>query len=54
MDCPLERDEFVAKVDACLAEEPALRERLSQGNATIRETVDLPASRIARLLAEEA
>jgi polysaccharide pyruvyl transferase WcaK-like protein len=54
MDCPLERDEFVSKVDACLAEEPALRERLSQGNATIRQTVDLPASRIARLLAEEA
>ena len=50
MDCPLERDEFISKVDACLAEEHALRERLAAGNVVVRETVDIPAMRIARLL----
>ncbi len=54
MDCPLERDDFVSKVDACLAEEAPLRERLAQGNAAIRATVDVPAEKIARLLAREA
>lgn len=54
MDCPLELDEFVSKADACLAEEDTLRARLAQGNAVVRETVDVPAARIARLLAEEA
>lgn len=54
MDCALDRDEFVSKVESCLAEESVLRARLAQGNSKIRETVDVPASRIARLLAEEA
>ena len=54
MECPLERDEFVAKVEACLAEEAPLRERLAQGNAAIRSTVDVPAEKIACLLRERA
>lgn len=54
MDCPLDRDEFVTKVDACLAEETALRETLAAGNAEIRKTVDVPAAKIARLLSGES
>ena len=50
MDCALERDDFVSKADACLAEEHALRERLAAENAVVRATVDTPAARIAHLL----
>ncbi len=53
MDCPLERNQFVTTVDACLAEERAIRERLAQGNAAIRATVDIPAALVARLLRNE-
>lgn len=52
MDCPLERDDFVTTVEACLAEETVLRERLAQGNVAIRMTVDTPAVKIAHLLTE--
>lgn len=47
MDCPLERDTFIGALEACLAEEGALRERLASGNEAIRTTVDRPAARIA-------
>ncbi len=52
MDCPLELDEFISKVDACFARESEIREVLAEGNAAIRRTVDIPAERIARLLSE--
>ncbi len=54
MACLLSLEEFTAKVDACLSDEAAIRERLAQGNADIRSTVDLPAQRIAALLASRA
>lgn len=50
MDCALDRDEFVTKVDACLAEEDTVRETLRAGNVAMRAAVDLPATMIADLL----
>lgn len=50
MGCPLDRDEFLTKVDACLAEEDVVRETLRAGNVAMRGTVDLPARMTAELL----
>lgn len=52
IDCPLVRDEFVAKVDACLSEESSIRATLQANNAAMRAAVDTPARMVAELLAE--
>lgn len=51
MECPLQHDEFVSKLDACLAEENSIRETLAANNSAMRAAVDRPARRIAGLLA---
>ncbi len=51
MACPLDLADLTAKVDAALAEEDSLRDRMRAGNEKMRETVDTPARMIAELLA---